>query len=231
MNDTDERWANRCLPLLIGNESGWMLLNSHAFSATWSGGRDAAATSIEFEADDVPAPHPVSSHFGYGIITWVVPYLFRTPPGYNLLARGPSNWPKDGIGALDGVIETDWAVATFTMNWKLTRPGQGVHFDVGEPFCMVVPQRRGELETFSPVVRDIADEPELRDALGRFFTSRDRLYLKHAAGSLPGFEDLATAWEGDYYRGRTVDGGQAAEHQTKLRLAPFDTDDSQSASG
>src|SRR3954447_4687991 len=146
MNDTDERWANRCLPLLIANESGWVLLNSHAFSAVWSGGRDPGATAIDFEADDVMTPPPVSSHFGYGVITWVVPYLFRTPPGYNLLARGPSNWPKDGIAALDGVIETDWAVATFTMNWKLTRPGQAVRFDVGEPFCFVVPQRRGELE-------------------------------------------------------------------------------------
>jgi hypothetical protein len=35
------------------------------------------------------------SHFGSGILTWNVPYLFRTPPGYNLLVRGPANWPKD----------------------------------------------------------------------------------------------------------------------------------------
>src|SRR4051812_34050687 len=76
MNETDERWANRCLPLLVANESGWVLLNSHGFTATWSGGRDSAATSIEFDEGELPAPPPVSSHFGYGIITWVVPYLF-----------------------------------------------------------------------------------------------------------------------------------------------------------
>ena len=45
---------------------------------------------------------PMSSHFGYGILTWTLPYLFRTPPDWNLLARGPSNLPKDGIQALEG---------------------------------------------------------------------------------------------------------------------------------
>src|SRR3954471_12820602 len=38
MDATYERWANRCLPLLMANESGWVLLNPTAFSATWSGG-------------------------------------------------------------------------------------------------------------------------------------------------------------------------------------------------
>ena len=48
------------------------------------------------------------------------------------------------------MIETDWSVATFTMNWKLTRPHWPVTFEIGEPICMVVPQRRGELESFHP---------------------------------------------------------------------------------
>ena len=38
-----------------------------------------------------------SSHFGNGILTWHLPMLFRTPPGYNLSVRGPANYPKDAV--------------------------------------------------------------------------------------------------------------------------------------
>jgi hypothetical protein len=30
------------------------------------------------------------------------------------------------ISPLDGIVETDWLEATFTMNWKLTRPNHTV---------------------------------------------------------------------------------------------------------
>ena len=50
-----------------------------------------------------------ASHFGDGILTWHLPILFRTPPGYNLLVRGPANYPKDAVSPLEGIVETDWA--------------------------------------------------------------------------------------------------------------------------
>src|SRR5262245_59488229 len=63
------------------------------------------------------------SHFGNGVLTFPVGYLFRTDPGVAVWARGIPNYAKDGIVALDGVIETDWLCFTFTMNWQCTRPG------------------------------------------------------------------------------------------------------------
>jgi hypothetical protein len=222
MNETHERWANRCLPLLIANESGWVIRNRVGFTATWDGEPSPRGVTIEFDAAEPPSPPPVVSHFGYGVVTWSVPYLFRTPPGYNLLARGPANEPKDGIGPLDGIVETDWAISTFTMNWKLTSPGKPVTFEAGEPYCMVVPQRRGVLEAFEPSMHDIGDDAELQRRLGLFFESRRQLHVKHeAARVLTGFEDLATDWEQDYFRGRTADGERAPEHQTRLQLRPF----------
>ena len=90
------------------------------------------------------------SHFGDGILTWHLPMLFRTPAGYNLLVRGPANYPRDGVCALEGIVETDWASASFSMSWKLTRKLMPVRFEVDEPICMIVPQRRAELEEFAP---------------------------------------------------------------------------------
>lgn len=221
INAMEERWANRCLPLLVANESGWVLLNPVGFTARWSGEPGRSAITIDLD-EDVPNPRPVESHFGYGILTWSVPYLFRTPPGFNLLARGPANWPKDGVSPLEGLVETDWSVATFTMNWKFTRPDIDVRFDPDEPFCMIVPQRRGELERFAPEIRPLSSEPEIHADAERWSRDRDGLQVKKFLASYSkDFEEFRTAWEQDYFRGRTPEGHLAEEHETRRKLRPF----------
>lgn len=216
-----DRWANRCLPLLVANQAGWVLRNPIAFTACWSGGDSPSDTTIEL-AVDLPHPWPVESHFGYGILTWAVPWLFRTPEGYNLLARGPANWPKDGATALEGLVETDWAVTTFTMNWKLTRPGHSVRFEEGEPFCMVLPQRRGELEAFRPRIRDLADDPSTRAEAEQWAKERDRMQVRKFLADYAGeFGDYRRAWEAHYFKGLTPRGDEAPAHQTQLKLRAF----------
>jgi hypothetical protein len=221
METAHERWPNRCLPLLVANEAGWALLNPHPFRATWDGRESPKGVTIEFEGDD-PNPVPVRSHFGFGVVTWNVPYVFRTPPGCNLLARGPANYPKDGICALEGLVETDWAFANFTMNWKLTRPGHAVEFEAGEPFCMVVPQQRGTLESFEPEICDIADDPELKAEFEHFARQREVMQVKKFASSyVPELESFKKDWERHYYKGLSPSGNPAPEHQVTLKLPRF----------
>jgi hypothetical protein len=221
INEMDERWGNRCLPLLVANESGWVLLNPVRFEAVWNGEPAAKGVTIRFD-EDVAEPSPIATHFGYGILTWSVPYLFRTPSGYNLLARGPANWPKDGVTALEGLVETDWAVATFTMNWKITRPDHPIVFEKDEPFCMVVPQKRGELESFAPAVRDLKEDPDLHDAARRWAQGRDQMQVQKFLANYSGeFEQYRSAWEKNYFQGRTADGQVAPEHQTRIDLSDF----------
>ena len=210
------QFAKRCLPLLMGNQAGWELLNPVAFSAMWDGGSDPSATCILPHAD-APAQW-VTSHFGSGILTWHIPYLFRTPPGYNLLVRGPANAPKDGVGPLEGIVETDWTTATFTMNWKFTRPGHRVVFEESEPVAMLVPMRRGELEHLRPVVRDATAEPATLLAFQRFSYSRQaflRDIQRHGSAA------ERAGWQRDYMLGRKIDGTRAPEHQTRLQLGTF----------
>jgi hypothetical protein len=222
MNEAFERWPNRCLPLVLANEAGWILLNPIAFTAVWDGGETTSGLVVEFD-EHVSSPAPVTSHFGHGVITWQVPYLFRTASGYNLLARGPSNWPKDGVCALEGLVETDWAVATFTMNWKLTRPDHPVRFEVDEPFCMIVPQRRGELERFRPAVREIESDPATAASVQAWVESRHELQVrKFLAQYSAEHQDATRAWQQHYWRGTTPDGTQAPEHQIRLNLPEFE---------
>ncbi len=217
MDATDMRFANRCLPLKIANQAGWFVLNSHAVRVTWSGGN--GLSDLEIEPLDGSAAPAAASHFGYGILTWEIPYLFRTPPGYNLHARGPANWPKDGAYPLEGIVETDWAVSTFTMNWKLTRADLPVVFEADEPVCMIVPERRGELESFRPEIRDIEADPELSSAYQQWAQSRARF---NSELKVPDSEAVKRSWQKHYSQGTSPSGLRAAEHQTKLKLKDFD---------
>lgn len=217
MNATPARFANRCLPLLIANQSGWMLRNNAPVSLTWDGGAGLDAVSIDYL--DATPPFRAVSHFGAGIVTWNLPYLFRTPPGYNLLVRGPANWIKDGIHPLEGVVETDWSPATFTLNWQLTRPGLTVAFDGREPLAMLVPQRRGELEEFEPEIRNLQDEPDTSAAHAAWRRDRAQFLndLKGAQSSA-----LRPGWQRHYFQGRMLDGSTAPSHQTHLRVRGFE---------
>src|SRR6266487_585141 len=169
MDETPQRFAYRCLPLVIANQAGWLILNPRPFRAVWDGTAAISGVAIEALDGGVPA---ASSHFGNGVVTWNLPYLFRTSPGYNLLVRGPANCSKDGSSPLEGIVETDWSPATFTMNWKLTRPNLPVVFDSEEPICMIVPQRRGELEAFRPRVRSLLRAPRLASEYERWSHGR-----------------------------------------------------------
>ncbi len=219
MAATRRGWANRCLPMLIANQSGWVVGNPCAFSATWLGADDRTGVMINPDRRDSGQFLP-NSHFGYGILTWHLPMLFRTPPGYNLLVRGPANHPKDAVYPLEGLVETDWMTATFTMNWKFTRKLMPVRFEVDEPICMIVPQRRGELENFTPELRHIDSDEKLRRKHETFIRSRDEL------GQTQGATDSTAAarlpWQGDYTRGTDTDGATGApDHQTRRQLRTF----------
>lgn len=220
---TTASFARRCLPLLIANQSGWVVESRHRVTAMWHGGEDPGSLRVSHHGG--VRPHPAESHFGYGILTWTLPYLFRTPPGYNLLVRGPANWPKDGASPLEGVVETDWAVATFTVNWKLTRPGLPVTFEPGEPICMLVPQRRGEIEAFTPSLRDV-DRESLRRQVEYWSRSRADFL---ASMREPGWQSGSRAWQKHYFQGKSPDGDVFADHQRKLAVRPFR--DSSTATG
>jgi hypothetical protein len=223
MLETRRKNANRCLPLLMANQSGWFLLNLDPFEVTWTGGDTINHVRITTLREDGAAPRLVASHFGYGVITWQIPYLFRTPPGWNLVVRGPTNRPKDAVQALDGLVETDWAVATFTMNWKITRPNHPVRFDADEPFCMVFPQRRGELEAFDTAVEDITVDRALAKQFITWHKQREMHIAQFAVARRMFGIDVADemGYQRHYFIGTSPGGATAPVHQQKLSLCPF----------
>jgi LPS sulfotransferase NodH len=216
MDATPKRFVYRCLPLVIANQAGWFIRNSHRLTATWDGTPGIEGVRVAY---DTPcANHYASSHFGSGILTFSVGCLFRTPPGYNLHVRGPANWPKDGICALEGIVETDWNRATFTMNWKFTRPNHAVVFEAGEPIAMISPLPRGDLERFRPRMLPIADDPEWHASYVEWSRSRSSFNSGLKAGDP---EAVKAGWQRHYMLGVTIEDAEAPDHQTGLSLEAF----------
>ena len=215
MTKESARFIARCLPLMIANRAGWELLNPAGLDATWNG--TPALDAVTVRPHDTTKKSPAVSHFGLGILTWHVPFLFRTPPGFNLLVRGPANQPKDAIAPLEGLVETDWTCMTFTMNWKFTRPGVTVTFERNEPIAMLVPTRRRELEAFHPRIVAASERPADQDLFQEWSASR-RSFL---ANGNTNWSDR-TGWQRDYMLGRDTRGTTFPEHQTRVELAPFE---------
>lgn len=216
MDDTPNRFAYRCMPMLLANQAGWMILCSHDISVAWDGRQSIEGLTIHNMSGEKPCP--ALSVFGSGILTFTLPYLFRTPEGYNLVAQGPANMPKDGISALSGVIETDWAESTFTMNWMITRPHHTITFSKGEPICMITPQRRYEIERFQPVIREITSDPVLHDDYTQWANSRREFnndLKKHDS------QARKEGWQKHYAQGKTVSNKRSTSHQSKLTLRDF----------
>jgi hypothetical protein len=162
---------------------------------------------------------PAVSHFGHGILTFHIPCLFRTEPGIDLLVQGPVNRPKDAIAPLSGIVETDWAPYTFTMNWQFTRPGVAVRFDKGEPFCHVWPLQRGALQAVEPEVHPLSQAPELKQQYDAWNASR---LAFNSELKQPGSEAHARKWQKLYHQGLLPDGSETtADHRTRLRLKRF----------
>lgn len=215
MEQSPERFANRCLPLMIANQSGWFLTLREPVECEWNGGGALGDITI-FGTDRMK--QSCASHFGGGILTFKVPYLFRTEPGYNLHVRGPANLWKDGVAPLEGIVEADWSIAPFTMNWKITRPHRRIAFDAGEPVCMLTPQRRHEVEQFDPELMDLDDDPEISAEYRRWRASRDK-FIDDLAARDEGA--VKAGWQRDYFLGRGPGDVVVPQHQTKLAVKPF----------
>ena len=217
---TPDRHAYRCLPLAIANAHGWQVEAPCTFDVHWNGGdlaRDLTVNAAE--------PFPgfgdfATSHFASGVVTFHVGYLVRTDAGWHTVAGGPFNSPKDGIVPLTGVIETDWLPYTFTMNWRMTRPGT-VRFERGEAICSIFPVKAHALDKTRAEIRDIRDDPQLRNEMDAWARKRAEFMAKFEARDPA---TLKAAWQRFYFKGEYPD-GQAAErpHSTKLRVeAPVD---------
>ena len=167
-SDTKRDWMDkasgnpyRCLPLTIGNQFGWTISCPFDFKAIWNGNTNAEnAFIIEFN-EKYEYSNYIASHFGDGILTFSLPYLFKTEKSYGLFLRGPTNHVKHNITYLDAFVETDWLNFTFTYNIKFQKPNVEVEFKKDEPLLSFFPFQLKNLEDVEFSFSSIHNDKEL----------------------------------------------------------------------
>ena len=217
MNATPNRFAYRCLPLTIINQTGWWIKNPVGFTAIWRGPTAPGSVEFRFDASAEIWRSWINSQFGEGIITWNTPFLFRTKPeGSRLLICGPPNYFKVNAHPLTALIESDWVSMSFTMNWKIMVPNQPVRFERGEPLFQAIPLVSNvcaDLETADVSYQKLTDDPDLYRAYLEWDQGRKRFHDQKAAG-----EVRPDGWQKDYFQGRDAMGKEAiTHHMTKVK--------------
>ena len=225
MDQIPQKYVYRCIPLLAANSMGWELLNPSSSDVTWDGGDLNSAKTVK---TDNPGKFTASSHFGSGIVTWYVPFLFRTSPDLGLLVTGPANHEHRDAVPLEAFIRTDWLPFPFTMSWKLTAKNTAVTFVAGDVIARVMPFPIALLEDTKLEIAALADDPGFLQEVNEFGRARQanvakqQTQAREAAISGKALTGEGV-WNAQYVkaRGTSEDGYQP--HQTIFQCAkPID---------
>lgn len=210
MDKSAAGYAYRCIPLTAANTMGWEYLNPVNCEFSWGGFTSESDINVWVEQNHRWRPR---AHFGSGTVTWELPFLFRTPPGYGLVVTGPANHDKAGINPLDGFIRTDWLPYPFTMNWRITSPNQVVRFEKNEPIARIFPYPLGLLEEFEVEIRDMQDDPDFVQRFREWTGRRKQGYEYRETVQRTGTSELEGLWSKAYAKGEGAD----QEHQTVFK--------------
>ncbi|WP_152052717.1 DUF6065 family protein [Tautonia marina] len=162
--------AYHCLPLVVANQWGWQIHCPVDVRIVWDGSPELAGLVVEVDPEYQVT---VKSQFGQGIVTFSPPWMFRTPPGWDLWAKGPVNAWKANCVPLEGIIETWWLPYTFTFNWKLVEPGE-VTFAKGEAIGQILPVPHQTFAEARAIEEPLSVEPELMAQMASWRDERQR---------------------------------------------------------
>jgi hypothetical protein len=191
----------RCLPLVIGNQYGFIIKSEYDFSFEWDGGD--SPESLKIYTEDIGDMLPeIKSHFGSGIITINLSVILRTPPGINLMTMNPPNTIIPNITVMTGVVEADNLRHDFTINLKVQTPNVKTFIPKGTPIAGIIPIPRYFVENFNLVnAEDIFDKSTLEEEA--FAETHFSEYKK----------EMNTGLNNHYKRGTDVYGNKFLDHQ------------------
>jgi hypothetical protein len=202
-----------CLPLVMGNQHGFVLKSLYDFEVEWNGGdnpEDVLVTHADQKFhDDNSGLQSVRSHFGMGTFTVQSTFTLRTPDGINLMTINPPNMYIDGLYHMTGVIESDNLRRDFTFNIRITRSNYKIKIKKGDPIGCVIPYPRHFIDKYKMVsateiidTDKVNEERKCAEAHGKERTELDK-FKTYGNGRR-------------YHNGEDVYGNKFVDHQTSL---------------
>jgi len=229
MDVIPKQYIYRCIPLLAANTMGWDILNPSASEVRWDGGHLTNAMHIQTETH---GKFTAASHFGSGMVTWYVPFLFRTSPDLGLLVTGPANHEHNHAVPLDAFVRTDWLPFPFTMNWRITHTDTPVRFEAGEPICRILPYPIAMLDETKLEIDHLAKDPGFFAEVNEFGRARAANVQRQQADALRAQQtgEVLTGegvWNAQYVKAKAKDTGKGlTPHQTIFKpQKPLDLTD------
>lgn len=221
MDNTQEKFAYRCLPLSIANQTSWDVLCPSSIKATWEGNVSASGVKVEYL--DNHSFRFAGSEFGHGVLTFHVDFVISSSENTCLYVKGPANSYKKNINALEAIVETHWLPFTFTFNWLFNEPGE-VIFEKGEPMFTFFPFCFDYIESFKTEVDFIKNDKKFASDYQAYSDSRkNHIQEGHTNGE---------SWQKYYMKGISPNNQKAnSNHKTKIILSDFDYEVSGKAHG
>lgn len=218
MEDTGTR-AYKCLPLCMANQCGWIITLPVGFTCVWDGGENYGSVKFDFDEDPSRWKKIIIERFGVGTFTIPIPYVWRTPPGWEIFTREPPNSYKTNCTSLDAVIETEWLPYPFFQTWKIKRPNEPVRFEKGEPYAFVHLINIDFIKECDLYVDRISDpsNEELRKEVSAWSDARTSFQEdihKQIRDGIP--VSASDDWQKDYTVGRLINGQNVPRHNTNL---------------
>lgn len=206
----------RCIPLLAANTMGWELLNPAETTLVWDGGNRIENVKVDCAQRGL---FTASSHFGSGIATWYVPFLFKTSPDHGLYICGPANHEHNGAQPLDAFVRTDWLPFPFTVNWKINQPNMPVTFKKGQPLARIMPFPLALIDETQLEIVSLSSDPGFKAEVTQFgqaraanvAAQRANIAKANAEGKTPSQEGVYNA---HYVRAKGAGEPGQTPHQT-----------------
>jgi len=197
----------KCLPLVIGNQYGFIIKTEFDFSFIWNGNAEPGDSIIfKSQGSQIDKYPRVESHFGNGIVTINPPFTLRTPPGVNLITMNPPNFVIPNVTVMTGVIETDNIRRNFTFNLKVQMPHLEVFIPAGSALAAFIPIPRNYGDSFKlEFAENIFSEELINEEIQAMVdadTYRNEVELKTSEGV-----------GRDYFRGQDVYKNKFPNHQ------------------
>jgi hypothetical protein len=208
MDKTQEKYAYRCLPMVIANQHSWDALCPSDIKLAWEG--DDSFDGIRIEYLEPSEFKFASSLFGYGIVTFHVDFVLQTEENICIYVKGPANYPRVKLYPLEGIVETNWLPFTFTSNWKFTEPGE-IIITKGEPLFSFFPVNTNLIEEHIIEKQNINSNQEFKVRYDNYADSRT---LHNKNGKTNG-----ASWQKNYMKGLDpFDNSIHKNHKTKLKV-------------
>lgn len=125
--------SSKCEPVVAANRWGWDLSMPYDIGVRWHGGDHQHSVTV--------LHGPAKAHFAHNTITIDTGYIWRTPPGIDLLVCPVPNPDHRDFISMTAIVETDWMNFPWFLSLILLRTGD-IAIPAGTPLARVMPIER-----------------------------------------------------------------------------------------